>query len=138
MYVNQVRVSYPCHVKVKLCDGTNMSDKELRLKASLDKLLICVELKEIAIRHKISALVGPDRDSCLQIKISKTISGALVTKLNLNTTYHLHDDGRSETTILIERDILRVFTLDYKGRITKSACSPSNNKSYPIEELVKS
>nr|GEY05234.1 putative reverse transcriptase domain-containing protein [Tanacetum cinerariifolium] len=72
-------------------------------------------LKEIFCRHGVPMSIISDRDSKFTLRFLRSLQGALGTRLDMSTTYHLEMDGQSERIILTLEDMLRACVIDLGG-----------------------
>ncbi|GJU59022.1 putative reverse transcriptase domain-containing protein [Tanacetum coccineum] len=70
-------------------------------------------LKEVVTRHGIPVSIICDRDPRFASHFWRSLQKALVTNLDMSTTYHLQTDGQSERTIQTLEDMLRACAIDF-------------------------
>ncbi|KAD2805051.1 hypothetical protein E3N88_38428 [Mikania micrantha] len=72
-------------------------------------------LDEIVSTHGVPISIISDRDSIFTSRVWQTFQKALVSQLNLSTTYHPQTDGQTERTIQVLEDMLRSSVIDFDG-----------------------
>nr|GEV73516.1 putative reverse transcriptase domain-containing protein [Tanacetum cinerariifolium] len=70
-------------------------------------------LKEVFSRYGVPVLIISKRESKFTSQFWKLLNKALVTQLDMSTTYHLQTDGQSERTIQTLKDMLRACVIDF-------------------------
>ncbi|GJT28423.1 putative reverse transcriptase domain-containing protein [Tanacetum coccineum] len=70
-------------------------------------------LKEVVSRHGMLVSIISDHDSRFTSYFWQSLQKALVTQLDMSTTYHPQTDGQSKRTIQTLEDMLRVCVLDF-------------------------
>jgi hypothetical protein len=71
-----------------------------------------VFISEVIFLHEIPKKITSDRDSQFTSRFWKSLQLALVTQLNLSTTYHPKTDGKTERVNQIMEDMLRMHVMD--------------------------
>ncbi|GKA41872.1 reverse transcriptase domain-containing protein, partial [Tanacetum coccineum] len=66
-----------------------------------------VYIKEIVFRHGVPISIISDRDNHFTSRFWQSLQSALVTQLDMSTTYHPETDGQSERTVQTLKDMLR-------------------------------
>nr|GEX41336.1 putative reverse transcriptase domain-containing protein [Tanacetum cinerariifolium] len=79
------------------------------------KKLTQLYLKEIVCRHGVPISIISDRDSKFTSRFWRSLQGALGTRLDMSTVYHLKMDGQIERTIHTSEDMLRACVIDFEG-----------------------
>nr|GEX72056.1 reverse transcriptase domain-containing protein [Tanacetum cinerariifolium] len=74
--------------------------------------------EDVGARHGISVSIICDRDPRFASRFWRTLQKALVTSLDMSTTYHPETDGQSERTIQTLEDMLRACVIDF-GKVTR-------------------
>ncbi|GJQ92872.1 putative reverse transcriptase domain-containing protein [Tanacetum coccineum] len=89
-------------------------------------------LKEVVSRHGVPVLIISDRDRRFTLHFWKSLNKELGTRLDMSTTYHPENDGQSERTIQILKDMLRARVLDFGKVQIKSRIQAARDrqKSY--------
>nr|GEZ61526.1 reverse transcriptase domain-containing protein [Tanacetum cinerariifolium] len=72
-------------------------------------------LKEIVCRHGVPMSIISDRDRKFTLSFWQSFQGALGTRLDMSTAYHLETDGQSERTIQTLEDMLRACVFYFGG-----------------------
>jgi hypothetical protein len=72
-------------------------------------------IQEIVRLHGVPVSITSDRDPRFTSKFWRGLQEAMGMKLNFSTAYHSQTNGRSERTIQILEDMLRLCVLDFKG-----------------------
>ncbi|GJY32534.1 putative reverse transcriptase domain-containing protein [Tanacetum coccineum] len=71
-------------------------------------------LKKVVTRHGVPVSIISDRDGRFTSHYWQTLQKALVTQLDMSTTYHPQTDGQSKRTIQTLEDMLKCFVLILK------------------------
>ncbi|GJY18488.1 reverse transcriptase domain-containing protein [Tanacetum coccineum] len=70
-------------------------------------------IKEIVFQHGVPISIISDRDSHFTSRFWQSLQSALVTQLDMSTTYHPETDGQSERTIQTLEDMLQACVIDF-------------------------
>ncbi|GKE59403.1 putative reverse transcriptase domain-containing protein [Tanacetum coccineum] len=70
-------------------------------------------LKEVVLKHRVPISIISNRDGRFKLHFWKSLNKALVTRLDMSTTYHPETNGQSERTIQTLEDMLRACVLDF-------------------------
>nr|GEU75174.1 putative reverse transcriptase domain-containing protein [Tanacetum cinerariifolium] len=70
-------------------------------------------IKEIITHHRVPISIISYRDSHFTSRFWQSLQNALVTQLDMSTTYHPETDGQSERTIQTLEDMLRACAIDF-------------------------
>nr|GFA21416.1 reverse transcriptase domain-containing protein [Tanacetum cinerariifolium] len=72
-------------------------------------------LKEIVCRNRVPMSIISDKDSKFMSRFWQSLQGALGTRLDMSTAYHLETNGQTERTIQTLEDMLRACVFDFGG-----------------------
>nr|GEX33427.1 reverse transcriptase domain-containing protein [Tanacetum cinerariifolium] len=78
------------------------------------KTLTRLYIKEIVSQHGVLISIILDRDSHFTSRFWQSMQGALGIQLDISTTYHPHNDGKSKRTIQTLEDMLRAYVIDFE------------------------
>ena len=85
----------------------------INIKFSLEKLT-SLYISEIVRLHGVPSSIVFDRDPRFTSRFWESLNKALGTKLKLSSTYHPQNDGQTERTIKLLKDLLRACVLEQK------------------------
>nr|GEY35093.1 reverse transcriptase domain-containing protein [Tanacetum cinerariifolium] len=71
-------------------------------------------IKEIVSQHGVPISIILDHDSHFTSRFWQSLQNALVTQLDMSTSYHSETDGQSERTIQTLEDMLRACVIDFE------------------------
>nr|GEY51352.1 putative reverse transcriptase domain-containing protein [Tanacetum cinerariifolium]GEY69579.1 putative reverse transcriptase domain-containing protein [Tanacetum cinerariifolium] len=76
--------------------------------------LMKLYMKEVVTQHGVPVSIISDRDGRFTSLFWQALHKALVTRLDMSTTYHLEIDGQSERTIQTLEDMLCACIIDFE------------------------